>query len=287
MSAGDGRPTPAGRTPVFAEWWIADRSSTMCVEHRVRSYGTEEIECPSRRRWSPQAPWPLVADGDPLPDLRPLVRRQQRRRRRGPARRHRAPRPSRVAGGRRHLAEPDHTVTQCRLGLRRGRLLRRAPRIRDSRRSGRAGGVGQSSGDPGSDRPGPEPHERSAPLVRRIAVVERCGPERFLRVGRPPTRWVAAQQLGGMFRRAGVDVGRHDGAVLPAQLPARTARPELVVSGCPDCVQRHSALLVGPGHRRLSNRRLQHDHQGRTTSRQPAGYGETTLSSCRCSGSVP
>ncbi len=64
----------------------------------------------------------VVEDGSALSDLSPVVRRLERRRGRGPPRDHRPSRPPRVVGYRRDLAEPDHRVTQRRLGLRRGRL---------------------------------------------------------------------------------------------------------------------------------------------------------------------
>ena len=95
---------------------------------------------------------------------------------------------------------------------------------------------------------------------------------RLVRVGRCPRRRLAAQQLGEHLRRPGVDPRPCVGAVLPAQLPARAARPQLVVRGGARRLRRHPALLVGPRHRRVPHRRVQHDRQGRRAARQPARH---------------
>ena len=73
----------------------------------------------------------------------------------------------------------------------------------------------------------------------------------------------AAEQLAGRDRRVGLDPGRVQRAVLPAQLPAQPARPELVeprrASGLPG----DPAVLVRPGRGRVPDRRRARALQGR------------------------
>src|SRR6266487_4514044 len=64
----------------------------------------------------------MVARGHPVPDLRPLLAGQRRRRVRRPAGGDRRARLSGVAGGGRHLAVADDAFSRSRLGLRRLRL---------------------------------------------------------------------------------------------------------------------------------------------------------------------
>src|SRR5215217_33774 len=71
----------------------------------------------------------VVAGGGRLPDLSALVRRRLGRRRRGPRRAARTPRPSAVAGRRRRVAVADLPLADGRLRLRRRRLLRRRPAV--------------------------------------------------------------------------------------------------------------------------------------------------------------
>ena len=81
-----------------------------------------------------------------------------------------------------------------------------------------------------------------------------CGPTASPTAGR--------QQLAERLRRARVDASTSDRPVLPAQLPAGAARPELVERGGARRLRRHPALLVRPGHRRLPHRRRAHDREG-------------------------
>ena len=184
--------------------------------------------------------------------------------------RHRPPRPSRVAGRRRDLAEPDQPVAERRLGLRRRRLPRRPSGLRrsgDARPSDRSRGRPRHPGDP---RSGAEPHERPTSVVRRRAIEPDRRAPRLVRVGRRAARRIAAEQLGVGVRRSGVDVGRDHAAVLPPQLPGGAARPELVERGGAVGVRRHPAVLVRPGDRRLPDRRGARDRQGRRPAGQPA-----------------
>ena len=97
---------------------------------------------------------------------------------------HRASRPPVVAGGRRHLVEPDQSFARRGLGIRRGGLHRRPPRLRHARGSRSIGGGSCRSGDPRADRSRAEPHERPASLVRRGAVQPFVRATRLVRVGR-------------------------------------------------------------------------------------------------------
>ena len=166
-----------------------------------------------------------------------------------------------MARRRRPVAEPDLPVAQRRLGLRRLRLPRRAPRARDARGPRRARGARRRARDPGAARPRPQPHERPAPVVPRAP--------RLLRLARGPQRR-AAQQLEEQLRRPGVDARRGQRPVVPAQLHARAARPRLVERGRARRVRRHPALLDGPRDRRLPHRRRPRDRQGPRAARQPA-----------------
>ena len=112
---------------------------------------------------------------------------------RRPARDHRAPRPPRVARRRRDLAEPDDPVAERRLGLRRRRLLRRAPRARDARRPRRAGRRGRRARDPRPARPRPQPHERPPRVVRRRATARRAHRDWYVWADPAPGRRPAEQ----------------------------------------------------------------------------------------------
>ena len=103
---------------------------------------------------------------------------------------------------------------------------------------------------------------------------------RLLRLGRPGAGRRPAQQLGVQLRRLRVAVARADGPVLPEQLPADAARPQLVERGRPRRVRRRPALLVRPRDRRLPDRRLPRDRQGPRAARRPGGDGPTTIPRC-------
>ena len=80
-----------------------------------------------------------------------------------------------------------------------------------------------------------------------------------------------AEQLAGRHRALRLDPGRRQRPVLPAQLPAQPARPELVGARRPRGVPRDPAVLVRPGRGRVPHRRRPRPVQGRRAARQPAG----------------
>ena len=131
-----------------------------------------------------------------------------------------------------------------------------------------------SEGDPGAVGPGPEPHQRSAPLVRRLAVLVDRRQARLVRVGRPRTRRRPPEQLGEQLRRAGVDPGPDHRPVLPAQSPLRATGPQLVERRGPGGVRRHLPLLVRPWRGRIPDRCVQRHRQGRAAAGQSTGRRE-------------
>ena len=72
--------------------------------------------------------------------------------------------------------------------------------------------------------------------------------------------------------------------VLPAQLPADPARPQLVERRGPRRVRRHPAVLVRPRRRRLPDRRLPRDRQGPRAARRPGRRRPTTTRRCAARG---
>ena len=92
----------------------------------------------------------------------------------------------------------------------------------------------------------------------------------LLRLGRPGPRRRAAEQLARRDRAVRVDPGRGQRAVLPAQLPAQPARPELVEPGRAPGVPGDPPVLVRPGRGRIPDRRRARPVQGRATPRRPA-----------------
>ena len=105
----------------------------------------------------------------------------------------------------------------------------------------------------------------------------RDDPKRDWYVAGPEVRRLATEQLAQQLRRSGVDARRDDRPVLPAQLPRRAARPQLVERGRPRRVRPHPALLVRPWDRRLPRRRRAHGRQGRAAARQPADHRRRPL----------
>ena len=202
----------------------------------------------------------------PLSDLSPLVRRLERRRRRGCSGDHRAPGPSGVVGHRWRLAFTRHALTQCGLGLRRLRLHGRGARVRDTRRRRSSHRRGRTARHPRPDGPGAQPHQRSASMVRGLPLLPHGRQARLVRVGRSQAGRFAAEQLGEQFRRAGLDRRRRHGAVVPAQPPGRTAGSELVERGGACRLRRDHALLVRPGRCGLPDRCVQRHHQGRVAA---------------------
>ena len=172
----------------------------------------------------------------------------------------------------RRVAVAGDLLAQPGLGLRRLRLLRHRPRLRDARRPRRARAGGGRAGNPDPHGSRAQPHERPAPVVRRRAERPRRGAPRLLRVGRPQARRKPAQQLDEHLRRLRLGARPGERAVLPAQLRGGPAGPRLVERGRAARVRRDRALLVGPRRGGIPDRRVQHDDQGQGAPRQPAGH---------------
>ena len=88
------------------------------------------------------------------------------------------------------------------------------------------------AGDPGDPRPGDEPHQRRAPLVRVVTGRPDGAARRLVPVGRSGgdrrrRHAPAAEQLGVVLRRSGLGVGAIARAVLLPHLPGRATRAEL------------------------------------------------------------
>ena len=153
----------------------------------------------------------------------------QWRRLRRPGRHHRQAGLPVLARRGRHLAVADDAVARRRLGLRRHRLPRRPPGAWHPGRPGPADRRGRPAGPAGAARPGAQPHQHRAPLVRRGARRPRqrrtgtttCGPTRRPTAGRRTTGWPRPAHRPGPWT-----TGQRP--VLPAQLPAQPAGPELV-----------------------------------------------------------
>ena len=204
---------------------------------------------------------PLVERRRAVPGLSALLCGLQRRRDRRPRRSGRPARVPPVAGRRRDLAQPDPSVAQRRLGLRRVGLHRDSPRPRNARRPRPTGRGGRDAGNPRSPRPGAEP------LVDPASVVPRAS--RLLRLGRRDP-----EQLGvDLRRRSGLGVRRGAWRVLPAQLRARAAGLELVESGRALGVRANPPVLVQPRRRRLPYRRRARDLQGSRVAGRPRDPG--------------
>ncbi len=218
----------------------------------------------------------LVAARGGLPDLPAVLRRLERRRCRRPGRDHRPPRPPRSGRPRcgRHLAVADLPVARARPRLRRQRPRAGRPAVRDRGGLRPAGRRCPRAGDPGHPRPGDEPHQRRAPLVRVVARRADRPVRRLVSVGRPGRcrgrrHAAAAEQLGVVLRRAGLAVGAESRAVLLPHVPGRAARARLADAGGRGRPVRDGPRLAGARRRRLPARCLQRVPQGPRAALEP------------------
>ena len=185
---------------------------------------------------------------------------------------HGAPRPPRVARDRRHLAQPDDALAERRLGLRRRRLLRRRiPAL------GTLEDLDELIAEAGRrgirvllDLVPNHTSDRHAWF--QDALGGRDARHRDFYVwadpkpdGSPPNNWVSS------FGGPAWTLDEALRPVLPAQLPADPARPELVERGRARRVRRDPALLVRPRDRGLAHRRHPRHRQGPRAARRPGG----------------
>jgi len=210
----------------------------------------------------------MVARGGDLPDLSALVSGQQRRRHRRPA------------GHRRAVAAYRQPRRRCGLDLavlhladegfrlRRQRLLRCRPDVRQPRRFRRGGGDGACAGAQGADRPGAVAHLRPAPVVSRKPRQPRQSAGGLVCLGRCQTRRHAAQQLAVDLRRLGLAMGFQPLPVLPAQLPRLAARPQFPLRRGAGRAAGRRPLLAAPRGRRLSPRYDQFLYRRQAVARQ-------------------
>ena len=135
-----------------------------------------------------------------LRDLRPQLRRLERRRRRRPPRDHATPAVPARARRRRALADAVLPVARRRPRLRRRRLRRRRPAVRHARRLRRARSPRAHELGPARDRRHrPEPHARTS---------TRGSPATARATSRAPAGRRPAEQLAVELRRPGVDARR-------------------------------------------------------------------------------
>ncbi len=113
-------------------------------------------------------------------------------------------------------------------------------------------------------------------MVPGVAFVARQPEARLVRLGGSEAGRLAPEQLGQQLLRLRLDARRADRPVLPAELPPRAGRPQLVERRGPGRVRSDPAVLVRPRRGRVPHRRRAHGHQGPRAAGQPAGRARRT-----------
>ena len=182
----------------------------------------------------------------------------------------RAPRPPRVARGRRDLALADLSVAGGRPRLRRRRLHRGRPGLRHARRPRRADRRLPRARDPRAARPGRLATPRSSTPGFASTPTGTCGPTATAR----RTTGVAA------FGGPGWTPRPSERALVPALVLSRAARPRLAQPGGARGDRRRGPLLARARRRRLSPRRDRAADEGPRAARRPAGDRAAGAAAC-------
>ncbi len=160
--------------------------------------------------------------------------------------------------------------------LRHQRLRGRRPAVRVARRPRRPDRGAARARDEARHGPRRQPHERRAPVVRRVALVRAEPAARLVLVaprarghgaGRPGRR---ADELALVLRGQRVAVRRGLGRVLPAPVRHQAAGPQLGEPRRPRGGLRDDAAVARPRRRRLPHGRHQPRLQGRRARRLAA-----------------
>ena len=159
----------------------------------------------------------VVEDRRPLPDLSAVLRRQQRRRRRRHPGHHRASGPPGMARRRRDLALPVTISPNADWGYDVADFCAIAPEFGTLEDFDRLVAEAGRAWHPGPDGHRAEPHERTAPMVRRLAFVTDVGPPGLVCLGGRQAGRRAPEQLGQQLRGTGLDSRRGDRPVLLPQ----------------------------------------------------------------------
>ncbi len=142
-------------------------------------------------------------------------------------------------------------------------------------RAGRGDARARHEADP---RLGPEPQLQPAPVVPRVHALEGQPQARLVRLARRAQRL----DVGLQGLRPRVDVRRDHAAVLPAQLHARAARPQLGQPRGRAGDARHDPLLDGPRRRRpAAGRDRRGSPRTRCCATTPARRAATTRTGSR------
>ena len=204
----------------------------------------------------------VAARGD-LPHLSPLLDGQRWRRGRRPARHPGPARPSHLAWGGRGLDLAGVPVARRRPRLRRGRLHRDRPPVRDHGGHGPADRGRARARAAGAAGLGPQPHLRPAPLVPGVALGPRRPQARLVCLARPGPGRRPADQLGRVRGPERLVLGRGDRPVLLPFLPRRPARHQLAQPPGPVGHAGDAAVLAGARGGRVPDRRALAAGRGR------------------------